>query len=233
MIWSFLCRRISWNTSHPFLFICKFGCFIQVADKSATTCSPQAEMGGQWAHLTNLGSRAVTIWYTGRPHHIHEVCHLTLVVTSFLTFGHFSVNDLPSGIMGKLSGALGELTQSYWVTAAPGGWVTTRICIILRELDKNRNGSTQPQPELHFLVRPQDHTLAVTQHNTIFPQRCIPSIRNITIFSTMRLLMVLFMYECHNERQMEAIEQRTSSWEDDLNVGPINCVWRGMGVCST
>lgn len=168
-----------------------------------------------------------------RPHHTHEVCHLTLVVTSFLTFGLFSVNDLPSGIMGKLSGALGELTQSYWVTAAPGGWVTTRIRIILRELDKNRNGSTQPQPEFHFLVRPQDHTLAVTQPNTIFPQRCIPSIRSITIFSTMRFLMALFMYECDNERQMEAVEQQTSSWEDDLNVGPIYRVWKGMGVCST
>lgn len=45
--------------------------------------------------------------------------------------------------------------------------------------------------------------------------------------------MALFMYECDNQRQMENVEQRTSSWEDNLNVGPINCVWRGMGVCST
>lgn len=32
---------------------------------------------------------------------------------------------------------------------------------------------------------------------------------------------------------MEAIEQQTTSWQDGLNVGPINYVWERMGVCLT
>lgn len=123
-------------------------------------------------------------------------------------------------------------------------WVTHK------KLDSNQIENINQKPALRFLVWPHrphpDCNTPSTTHQTsgqsLFPVLCLHSDKDATLsvksllsFQEMHswvvsLLITWLMNEYDNYRQMEAIEQWTSSWEDSLNVEPINSVWERMGV---
>lgn len=91
------------------------------------------------------------------------IYHLISIMTSFLTFVPFRVNDLPRGIMGWLYGALVDRVisgdyhcqqtsdQSY-LKALMLLWPLLTESETLRELDNNQTECTHQQPALHFQV---------------------------------------------------------------------------------